>query len=192
MKPIEILLSLDRVRSKAPASLVAGARRFTKSAVGNARWSAAQITAAVDERRVLADALDQASQPGDLARLTRAQCDELLATKSVGRLAYMARANVPDIVPVNYLMDGAAVLVRSAAGPKLQAAERREVVAFEVDEIDEDRHTGWSVVVIGLASRVPAQGNAHPGAPRPTPWPSGPRWHTIRIEPRRVDGRRLL
>ena len=107
----------------------------------------------------------------------------------MGHLAYIARVGVPDIVPVNYEMDGDALLIRSAPGPKLQAAERGDVVAFEVDDIDEDRHTGWSVVVIGRARSVVT---GYDGTSAPTPWARGPRRHMIRIEPRRVDGRRLL
>lgn len=170
-------------------NIVAAARHVRRSALENARRAADEISTAVDERRILARSLVEPGS-GDLARLTPAQCHELLTTRSVGRLAYIARAGVPDIVPVNYVMDGEALLIRSAPGPKLQAAERREAVAFEVDEVDEDSHTGWSVVVVGLARRLSHE-EAERG-PQPVPWVDGPRRHTIRIEPRRVEGRRLL
>lgn len=70
-------------------------------------------------------------------------------------------------------------------GPKLQAAERRELVAFEVDDVDEEAHTGISVVVVGRASREPDEEDG------PTPWADGPRRHLVRIRPTRVSGRRL-
>jgi hypothetical protein len=43
------------------------------------------------------------------------------------------------------------LLLRSGPGPKLQAAERREVVAFEVDDLADDGTSGWSVLVVGVA-----------------------------------------
>lgn len=41
---------------------------------------------------------------------------------------------------------GGDVLVRSGSGPKLQAAERQELVALEVDDLDEADRSGWSLV----------------------------------------------
>lgn len=192
MNVLDVLVSLDRARSRAPATVVAGARRVGKSALENARRASQEIKTSVDERRVLAQALDTASEAGSLARLTDAECYELLVQRSVGRLAYIARAGVPDIVPVNYVLDGTAVLIRSAPGPKLQAAERSEQVAFHVDEIDEEDHSGWSVTITGRASRVTPESVGSSVANSLTPWASGPRRHLIRIVPRRIEGRRLL
>jgi nitroimidazol reductase NimA-like FMN-containing flavoprotein (pyridoxamine 5'-phosphate oxidase superfamily) len=161
-------------------------------AVDNARRAAAEITAAVADRRVLAAALESAPHRGDLVRLTRGQCTDRLASKSVGRLAYVARHGVPDIVPVNYELDGEDVIIRCAPGPKLQAAERGEVVAFEVDDLDDDLHTGWSVVVVGRAVRISPLLTDRAGTHLPESWARGPRRHGIRIHPGRIDGRRLL
>lgn len=184
-----VLGSLDRLRENTLTIIGAGAGAVTRSALSNARWSLAEISAAVEERRDLARGLTAAASPGDLARLTLSECCDLLSTKSIGRIAYVARAGVPDIVPVNYAFDGQAILVRSAHGPKLQAAERQDVVAFEVDGIDEATRTGWSVVVIGAARRLaPGDPSRHAD---PIPWANGPRPHIISIEPRRIDGRRL-
>lgn len=124
---------------------------------------------------------------GALRMMSRTECYDLLRTRTVGRLAYVAREGVPDIVPVNYVLDGDDMLIRSGPGPKLQAAERRDRVAVEVDVIDEATHTGRSVVVMGRAERL------RPGDTEgdPTPWASGPRRHVIRVRPDRVTGRRL-
>ncbi len=168
--------------------LTHAARSVTGNALDNARRAAEHLSSAVAERRVLEHLLDE-PEAGDLARLTHEECLRLLGTKSVGRLAYIARAGIPAIVPVNYVLDGEAVLIRSAPGPKLQAAERREVVAFEVDDIDEITHTGWSVLVTGRSRRTAPEELT---AAAPTPWARGPRRHTIRIETQRIDGRRLL
>jgi nitroimidazol reductase NimA-like FMN-containing flavoprotein (pyridoxamine 5'-phosphate oxidase superfamily) len=119
--------------------------------------------------------------------MTREEAVELLAANTVGRFAYVARHGAPDVVPVNYAWSDGAILIRSGPGPKLQAAQRGECVAFEVDELDVDRRTGRSVVVSGRACVVVR----HPGEDDPDPWADGPRRHLIRIVPSRVDGRRI-
>jgi nitroimidazol reductase NimA-like FMN-containing flavoprotein (pyridoxamine 5'-phosphate oxidase superfamily) len=172
---------LDRLVSAIPGA---------GGAVGNARRSLEEISRAVHERRVLRHHLDTAAAPGDLAALSPAQCQELLASRSVGRLAYVARAGVPELVPVNYQLVDGAIVLRTGPGPKLQAAERGELVAFEVDDVDESTHTGWSVVVLGRAGRLTAQELG--AAAGPQPWAGGPRQHLVRIVPRRTTGRRLL
>ena len=165
-------------------------RRVVGVALDNARTSTAAIAEQVRLREALAPADDD--EPGTLVRLDRATCLDLLATRRTGRLAYVARAGVPDIVPVNIALDDERVLVRSGPGPKLQAAERREVVALEVDDIDEDGHTGWSVVVAGRARRLHTSEVARlPADLLPEVWARGPRSSVIAIELTRVEGRRL-
>jgi nitroimidazol reductase NimA-like FMN-containing flavoprotein (pyridoxamine 5'-phosphate oxidase superfamily) len=129
-------------------------------------------------------------RPGDLIELSHATCLDLMRTCSVGRLAYVARAGVPDVVPVNYVLDGEDILIRSGPGPKLQAAERHDLVAFEVDSIDEEQHRGWSVVVHGVAHRLTGAEAKHLPVDV-QPWAVGPRPHVIRVRIRRISGRRV-
>ncbi|MDT7537735.1 MAG: uncharacterized protein QOI82_1320 [Actinomycetota bacterium] len=167
--------------------------RPTKGALTNAREATMSIALAVADRLAITSDLDGAEeQPGALHAMTRAECYDLLRTESVARLAYIARAGVPDIVPVNYVLDGDDVLIRSGPGPKLQAAERREVVALEVDTIDRSGRTARSVVIAGRAERLSTAGE-HALAERlaDTPWAAGPRRHVIRVRPTRVTGRWL-
>ena len=97
--------------------------RPTKGALDNAREATVSLALAVADRLVITgDVYDGEEEPGTLHLLTRAECYELLREESVARYAYVARAGVPDIVPVNYLLDGEDVLIRSGPGPKLQAA----------------------------------------------------------------------
>ncbi len=161
-----------------------------RGAIENARVAALAISDSLVVRHALAPA-DEAA-PGALTRLTEAECLALLDTRHVGRLAYVARAGVPDVVPVNYALVDGDVLLRSGPGPKLQAAERREVVAFEVDDLDEQGRTGWSVVVHGRAVRLgPDEHRRLPEGALPETWASGPRWAVVRIRPTRIAGRRL-
>ena len=165
-------------------------RRVVGAALDNAAASTAAIAEQVRLREALAPADDD--EPGSLARLDRATCLQLLSSRRTGRLAYVARAGVPDVVPVNLAVDGERLLVRSGPGPKLQAAERREVVAVEVDDLDEDTRTGWSVVVAGRARRLhTSEVAALPADLLPEVWARGPRSSVIAIELTRVEGRRL-
>lgn len=179
------LVSWDRLRHTTPLTVGSASRRIAGSALANARQSLHDITATVEDRRELQRELPE---PGQLQRLTPDECFALLASTTTGRLAYIRRRGIPDIVPVNFALDGNSIVMRSGPGPKLQAAERGEHVAFEVDSFDEASHSGWSVVVSGLAHLVPP----HAAGSEPSPWALGPRRHTMRINIGRIDGRRLL
>jgi uncharacterized protein len=175
-----------------PRSLVAVAERHGLSAVANARSAMAVLGAAVRDRRELTARLDAdgGATAGALTVLDRVECLALLATCSYGRLAYIARRGVVDIAPVNYVLDGADILIRSGPGSKLQAAERREHLTFEVDQMDEEGRSGWSVVVYGPATRLPLHEARSTVVPEP--WAAGPRDSVIRLHAHRVTGRRLV
>lgn len=184
-------MPLPRLVTAGPRAALAAVERLSPGAVANARTAAAAISEQVTDRtRLDPDAADDA--PGALSRLSVAECRELLASRQVGRLAYIARPGVPDVVPVNYALHGDDVLVRSGVGPKLQAAERGDVIVLQVDDVDETAHTGWSVVAAGPAQRLsPARVRALPPDTLPAAWANGPRHSVIRIRPTRVEGRRL-
>ena len=86
-----------------------------------------------------------------LARsLTWEECLDRLHAGSVGRIAVTHRA-LPAIVPVNYVLSGSRVVFRTEPGGMLARACAGTVVAFEVDDLDPDGRSGWSVLVVGLA-----------------------------------------
>lgn len=126
-----------------------------------------------------------------LQELTEQQCWQHLEGKSVGRLA-VSVANRPDIFPVNYRVDGRTIVVRTAPGFKLAAATLGAGVAFEIDQLDNASHSGWSVVVQGDASeidRLEELLQADDLGVRP--WAGGTKNHYIRINPLVVTGRRI-
>ncbi len=82
--------------------------------------------------------------------LTLAQCLTLLRSRPLGRLAYIDRG-APTVVPVNHLVDRSTVVLRTLSGGKLDAAIVNRPVAFQLDDHDPARGTGWSVVVRGNA-----------------------------------------
>lgn len=121
------------------------------------------------------------------------ECRRLLATDEVGRLAVIDGGS-PAIFPVNYVVDGEAVVFRTAEGTKL-AAGTRHPVAFEVDAFDRASRTGWSVVVAGHleeATRFDAATLARVRALPIEPWAGGEKPHWVRLVPTRVSGRRIV
>ena len=124
--------------------------------------------------------------------LTRADCLRLLASGSVGRVVFTERA-LPAAHPVNYLLDGDEVVFRTGDGGKLAAATLRKLVAFQVDDIDAQARTGWSVLGVGEAYEVLDERRlATLSARMPTPWAeSAVGGHVIAIPLGRLTGRRL-
>lgn len=85
--------------------------------------------------------------------LTFDDCMRLLGERHVGRVAFV-EAGTPMIVPVNYRLDGAGVVIRSAPGSKLDSSDRGRPLAFEIDDHDVDGRTGWSVLVTGVTEPI--------------------------------------
>ena len=128
-----------------------------------------------------------------LERMTREQCIELLASSEVGRLV-VVEGGRPLIFPVNYAKDGDAPLFRTAAGTKLWSSTRSPV-AFEVDEVNVETQSGWSVIVHGVAQEITAfdsadlQGRVFGLAVHP--WAAGDKPVFVRVAPRLITGRRI-
>jgi len=126
-----------------------------------------------------------------LESLDRDECLTLLATVPVGRVAITDQA-MPAIVPVNFLVDGSDVIIRSVRGSKLAAATRGAVVAFEADTFDPDERTGWSVLVVGVASHVTERAEVDRLSTLGLqPYLDAAASHYIRIPAAQISGRRL-
>lgn len=183
---------LDRLRAL-PSDALGLADVVTRRALGNAASAAEMLHRQNGERAALLPAAehDGAHSAGELTRLPREECLRLLRTRHVGRLAYVSRADTPDLVPVNYTVEhDGRIFISSGPGPKLLAAQRHALVAFEVDDIDEAARCGWSVVVAGRAEAA-TDSESQWLAGHVLPWAAGPRHHLIRITPRRIEGRQL-
>ena len=85
--------------------------------------------------------------------LDRDECLTLLARGTFGRVGVTIGA-LPSVLPVNYRLVGDLIVIRTGTGTKLDAATRNAVVAFEVDDMDAIEHSGWSVMVTGVAREV--------------------------------------
>lgn len=128
---------------------------------------------------------------GGLEILPPGECLSLLATAPVGRIVFTDGA-LPAIQPVNFIVDGGDVIIRTTAGSKLAAAACQTVVAFEADEFDAARRTGWSVVIVGRARAVTRDDELARLRSLPLrAWAPGRRDRYIAITPRLTSGRRI-
>jgi Pyridoxamine 5'-phosphate oxidase len=98
---------------------------------------------------------------------------------------------------VNYKLQDGAIVFRTAEHSPLDEDLRTGIrgadykVAFEIDEIDLARQTGWSVLIQGPAHHVTT---AEEDAVRQTgiqAWAPGDRELFVRIVPSRITGRRI-
>lgn len=123
--------------------------------------------------------------------LSEEDCWRLLSRDTVGRLACTRKA-LPAIVPVNYALRGEEVLIRTDSRSELGRSIDGSVVAFEVDQIDRQTHTGWSVMVVGRATALDLTGRPpQPALVGLEPWAEGEREMLVRIEVGQLSGRRL-
>jgi nitroimidazol reductase NimA-like FMN-containing flavoprotein (pyridoxamine 5'-phosphate oxidase superfamily) len=123
--------------------------------------------------------------------LDESECLRLLGTVRVGRVA-INRGAIPVVLPVTFALVGGDIMFFTGTGTKLNAALEGGPVAFEVDDIDVDAESGWSVLVVGRA--VPADGwsRAQAEALGLYAWAAGERHHLVRIRREFVSGRRVL
>lgn len=125
-----------------------------------------------------------------LQAMSRDECLRLLASRSLGRVAFTERA-LPAIRPVNYALVGSHLLLRTEAeglGRRLDG----QIVAFEVDEFDHDSSTGWSVVLTGSARLLRHQGElVRNDGVSPVPLAGPGRDGTVCIVPGQITGRRV-
>lgn len=126
-----------------------------------------------------------------LAEIDEARCWELLRSTQIGRLA-VAVGHHPDIFPVNYRIWRDKVVIRTEAGTKLAGAVLNGAVAFEIDDIDAEHHSGWSVVVSGTA-REPQRMEEELALEDLDfdLWVGTPKSRWLVIEPETVTGREL-
>jgi uncharacterized protein len=85
--------------------------------------------------------------------LDRRECLRLLDRTGLGRIAVTSGA-LPVVLPVDYTMDGESIVIETGRGTTLDFGTTGSVVAFEVDNLHENGHCGWTVMVTGVAQEV--------------------------------------
>ena len=119
--------------------------------------------------------------------LTVGQCFDLLASKTLGRVAF--QDDGPVILPVHYTVHRDSVIVRTSPYGYLSRHLRQCETALQVDTLDESTGAGWTILVRGPAHDLP--GHEVSGLQqRPRSWAGGVQSLYLRIAARVVTGRR--
>jgi nitroimidazol reductase NimA-like FMN-containing flavoprotein (pyridoxamine 5'-phosphate oxidase superfamily) len=138
---------------------------------------------------IMTSSQDEKPATGNFVELSEADCKELLAQHTAGRIGFMA-PDGPQILPVTYQYRNGSVIFRTSPFGPLASLVRRTSVAFEIDDIDAQNKSGWSVLMLGFAEAM-----AHDylltraWETGPVPWADGVRNLFIEITPRKITGR---
>lgn len=89
------------------------------------------------------------------------ECWELLRTQSVGRVAWPSDEGV-QVLPVNYVLHDRQIVFRTAADRVLATLATGRQVAFQVDDIDVETQTGWTVLAQGASGSPVEQPTSDP------------------------------
>ena len=124
--------------------------------------------------------------------LSRAECLQLLGQKSVGRVAFQT-ADGLRIFPVNYVVDDDRIVFRTLPYGVIARSIRVADVAFEVDDLDEELHSGWSVLAVGSCQRIedPSEVASLRQSEPQQPWVDGTRELYFAIRWKGLSGRRV-
>ena len=124
--------------------------------------------------------------------LTHEECLALLADDEIGRVAF-AVGGTAEVFPVNYVLDGEAIVFRTGPGTKLSKGPAARVT-FEIDAFDRATRSGWSVVAFGRleeVTRYDARTLRRVRTLGVDPW-AGDKQHWMRLLIERTSGRRLV
>jgi uncharacterized protein len=117
------------------------------------------------------------------------ECYDLIDACAVGRLCFLDR-DTPIAYPVSFKLhrtDSASyIIIRT--GPTSLIAAHAGPASFEVDEIDVELHTAWSVLLRGTMRRIHDPANL----PAPEPWIADGRQVWMQLEIATVSGRRFV
>jgi nitroimidazol reductase NimA-like FMN-containing flavoprotein (pyridoxamine 5'-phosphate oxidase superfamily) len=133
-------------------------------------------------------------EPTVVEELTDSECLRFLRDARLGRIALLD-GEQPLVVPVNYALDGDAVVFGTASGSLLDRAAtagERDRVAFEIDAADSLYHEGWSVLVVGRLEHILGDDELSRVSRLPvSPWVGPTRTRWIRLVPSSRSGRRI-
>ena len=187
--PCPVLVVHGPRRTPAPV----GRLRSGEAGIGEADVAAPEAGAAGELRVGAGTTTSAPLWVSSLEEIPEEECLALLAGKCVGRLVVVQEES-PIAFPVNYVLDGHTVAVRTDPGTKLDWGALGRV-AFEVDEIDEIERQGWSVIVQGVGRDITEGIDSWSERLRSrelAPWVGGGREHWIAIASPRITGRRIV
>ena len=132
------------------------------------------------------------TRPRQVLDLIPEECWDLLRGTPVGRVVFTMHA-LPAIRPVNHVIDGQAIIIRSHLGSAITGHASRDgaVVCYEADDIDPVQHTGWSVIATGMARLVTDPDAISRYQQALEPWVARSMDQVITITPQTITGIRL-
>lgn len=128
----------------------------------------------------------------ELQYLDQATCLTLIEPVAVGRIAWAEDDRTVTILPVNFVMDGEALVFTTAPGAKLDAVRGGRPLTFEADDLEPALRTAWSVLITGQAEIVTDPDERERLRKLPLhPWIRSPKDLFVRLTPGRISGRRI-
>ncbi|BAD60748.1 pyridoxamine 5'-phosphate oxidase family protein [Nocardia farcinica] len=125
-----------------------------------------------------------------LSTISDTECRVLLRSVPVARIAYL-EDGVPAIRPINFTVAGDRIVVWTVPGAH-GSAVTGQTVAVQVDRIDPDSHSGWTVLITGPATAISDIDELVAAADIPRrPWVTTPHDQVIGIDIERISGLRL-
>ena len=121
-----------------------------------------------------------------LTILTRDDCMRLLERGGLGRIAVPGQLT-PIMRPVNFAVQDGRIVMRTADGALWAAAEAKVGASFEFDEIRNEDHRAWNVIVTGELE--PLSDAVAAGGRRVKAWAPTPNERTIALRIVDVSGR---
>jgi nitroimidazol reductase NimA-like FMN-containing flavoprotein (pyridoxamine 5'-phosphate oxidase superfamily) len=122
--------------------------------------------------------------------LTPVQCRGYLGAGGVGRMVFAGPR--PEAIPVNYVMLGGDIVVRTGRNTTLVGRSAQTQVSFEVDRLDQALAEGWSVLASGLARVVTTPSELETVRSLGLePWAGGDKDTYLRITVTDMTGRRI-
>jgi nitroimidazol reductase NimA-like FMN-containing flavoprotein (pyridoxamine 5'-phosphate oxidase superfamily) len=128
----------------------------------------------------------------EVSELTTDECLLLLRSRRIGRVALRAEVGL-RIFPISYAMHGDDIVFRTVPYGVIASSPYGAEVAFEVDELDEETQSGWSVLAVGSCRRVEVADEIRLLREHfdPEPWLEGRRNLYFRIAWEELSGRRF-
>jgi len=120
--------------------------------------------------------------------LPRQECLRLLRAGGVGCIG-LPSSGAPLLRPVNFTLQGDALVIRTGEGRILDAARRLDLVSLEIQDVDRLEHTGWSVLVSGKLAELPS--DALTAALPLRAWASGRKDRLVALTLDEVSGLRI-
>ncbi|HWV27079.1 MAG TPA: pyridoxamine 5'-phosphate oxidase family protein [Aeromicrobium sp.] len=121
------------------------------------------------------------------------KCLDLLRKSIVGRVGFAVGDGL-KIIPVNYVVIGDAVVVRTRPDSELGRHAAGAALAFQIDHFDYADHKGWSVLAVGTGELVEDVSELADQSDfwDPKPWADDePRVSYVRLPWTELTGRRL-